>query len=81
LGRPGPIYLAFNHPYQADGLNFTLQAGAGLRIAATPDWFVLTGVYLHHLSSAGFNKPNPGINDVLFTLGVGRGLVQRPAIP
>ncbi|MCI0400848.1 MAG: acyloxyacyl hydrolase [Gammaproteobacteria bacterium] len=66
----GIISLDFDLSTQADGLNFTTQGGAGFhyfvteRTALTAEW------RLHHISNAGINSPNIGINSSLFLLGV-----------
>lgn len=71
----GPIYLDFdNERSQADGFSFTLQGGLGVMVSLSPRWAVVPRFHLHHISNAGLRKPNPGINDVLITLGVARRL-------
>ena len=69
----GPIYLHFNNERsQADGVSFTLQVGGGVMYSVAPGWAVALRGQLHHISNAGLRSPNPGINDLLFTLGVVR---------
>lgn len=70
----GPMVLDFNNRYQADGLNFILQAGGGLEWRVTPSLALLAEVRMHHISNAGLRRPNPGINDVLFLVGFARPL-------
>jgi len=50
--------------------NFMLQAGPGLHYFAT-DHLAITGqVRLHHISNAGIEKPNIGVNSSVYLLGV-----------
>jgi hypothetical protein len=69
----GPIYLDFeNDRSQADGFSFTLQAGPGATYPLGSRWALMTRAQLHHISNAGLRRPNPGINDVLITVGIVR---------
>lgn len=69
----GPVYLGFNnHQNQADGLSFTLQGGVGVTYPVASGWAVVPRVHFHHISNAGLRSPNPGINDLLFTIGFAR---------
>jgi opacity protein-like surface antigen len=58
----GMVELDFDLADQEDGFNFTLQAGVGVlyrvgrRAAVTAEW------RLHHISNAGLDAPNDGIN-------------------
>jgi len=50
--------------------NFTLQTGPGLHYFAT-DHLAITGqVRLHHISNAGIESPNIGVNSTVYLLGV-----------
>jgi len=50
--------------------NFTLQTGPGLHYFAT-DHLAITGqVRLHHISNAGIESPNNGVNSTVYLLGV-----------
>jgi hypothetical protein len=50
--------------------NFTLQTGPGLHYFAT-DHLAITGqVRLHHISNAGIESPNIGVNSSVYLLGV-----------
>ncbi|MFQ5656956.1 MAG: acyloxyacyl hydrolase [Candidatus Methylomirabilales bacterium] len=66
----GIVGLDFNLQDQADGFNFTPQGGVGFhyfvsdRTALTAEW------RLHHISNAGSNDPNNGINSSLFLVGL-----------
>jgi len=66
----GIISLDFDLDNQADGLNFTTQGGLGFhyffseRTALTGEWRFL------HISNAGINSPNNGINTSLLLVGV-----------
>jgi opacity protein-like surface antigen len=66
----GFVVLDFDLEDQADGVNFTPQAGLGFhyfvseRTAVTGEW------RFHHISNAGTEEPNRGINDSLFLVGL-----------
>jgi hypothetical protein len=49
-------------PEETARVNFTAQAGAGLRIAASARHAVLVGYRLHHLSNGGRAALNPAVN-------------------
>ena len=65
----GIIFLDIDLKNQADGLNFTPQGGFGFhyflseRTAFTGEW------RFHHMSNAGIDNDNDGINDSLFLAG------------
>lgn len=61
LSLPGNLETRFN---------FTLQGGPGLHYFAT-DHLAITGqVRLHHISNAGRERPNVGVNSSVYLLGV-----------
>ena len=66
----GILVLDFDLRRQADGFNFTLQSGLGFhyflseRTALTGEW------RYHHISNAGINRPNIGINGSVVLFGV-----------
>ena len=68
-GNVGALSLDFDLRSQSDGFNFNLGLGTGLhwfawdRVALTP------GIRWQHISNAGNNQPNRGINAILFLLG------------
>jgi hypothetical protein len=54
----------------ATQFNFMLQGGPGLHFFAT-DQLAITGqVRLHHISNAGYERPNIGVNSTVYLLGV-----------
>jgi len=54
----------------ATQFNFTLQSGIGLHYFAT-DHLAITGeLRLYHISNAGYDSPNVGINSTVYLLGV-----------
>ncbi|TLM65533.1 MAG: acyloxyacyl hydrolase [Deltaproteobacteria bacterium] len=59
--------------FKADGqglrLNFNPQAGAGIEWDRPDGRAVQAGLRLHHLSNAGLDDDNRGINALLFTIG------------
>jgi len=50
---------------QADKVMFLLQAGASVRVIEELE----LGTRIHHLSNAGLDAPNGGINSVVFSAG------------
>jgi lipid A 3-O-deacylase len=66
----GILALDFHLRRQADGFNFTPQAGLGLhyvvweRVALTGEW------RYHHISNAGIHERNGGIDSALVLFGV-----------
>jgi len=55
---------------QEDGFNFTLHGGAGAHYLLTPRWALTFEARLHHVSNAGLDEPNDGINTVQALGGV-----------
>lgn len=49
--------------------NFTLQAGTGLHYFVTDHLAVTGEVRLHHISNAGRQSPNIGVNSMVYVLG------------
>jgi hypothetical protein len=68
-GGIGVIYTDFQVDDQGSRVNFNPQAGAGLEWARADGHALQTGVRLHHLSNAGLNDDNRGINSLLLTIG------------
>lgn len=66
----GVLALDFDLRRQADGINFTPQAGLGFhyflseRTAITGEW------RYHHISNAGIHRDKSGINSSVVLLGV-----------
>ncbi|HEU4345187.1 MAG TPA: acyloxyacyl hydrolase [Candidatus Binatia bacterium] len=66
----GILALDFDLKRHADGLNFTLQGGAGIhyfiwdRAALTGEW------RFHHLSNADLHRRNAGINSSVVLFGI-----------
>jgi hypothetical protein len=50
--------------------NFTLQTGPGIHYFATDHLAVTGQVRLHHISNAGIEVPNNGVNSTVYLLGV-----------
>ena len=50
--------------------NFTVQGGPGLHYFATEHLAITGQVRLHHISNAGYDSPNNGINSTVYLLGV-----------
>ena len=68
-GGAGMTALDFDLWDQADGFNFLLLAGVGVRWQLAPGVAVTTAARYHHISNASFSVPNAGIDDVQVLLG------------
>lgn len=66
----GIVGIDFDLDRQADGFNFNVGAGGGVHWFVRPRTSIDTEVRWQHISNAGTRRPNDGINDVLFLLGV-----------
>lgn len=66
----GMLDLDFGLDDQADGFNFTLHGGAGVRYFVTPDWAISMALRWQHISNAGTTLPNDGIDLFEPLLGV-----------
>jgi len=68
-GGIGIIYTDFQVEGQGLRLNFNPQLGLGseFRVGAGPPFFAT--VRLHHISNAGLNEDNRGLNSIVFMLG------------
>ena len=69
-GGVGLIYTDFRVQGQGLRFNFDPQFGLGLERATTPEVSVYVDARWHHISNAGLNHKNRGINSVLVTTGV-----------
>jgi lipid A 3-O-deacylase len=69
-GGGGAIYTDFKIDGQAYRFNFNPQVGIGTEFKAGSDLSWFTAVRLHHISNAGLNKDNRGINSIVFMLGL-----------
>ena len=63
-------YLDFDLEDQEDGLIFYPQAGVGLHYFLINSLSADISLSLHHMSNAGTNMPNDGINSGLVLLGL-----------
>lgn len=68
-GGIGVIYTDFQVEDQGSRFNFNPQAGAGVEWARPDGHALQAGVRLHHLSNAGLNDDNRGINSLLLMVG------------
>ncbi len=66
----GILYLGFDLDQQSDGLNFAPQGGVGIHRRLDETLALTLGVRFHHISNAGIEHPNLGINSSLFTVGL-----------
>jgi hypothetical protein len=48
---------------------FSLQAGAGLRVPLRADSSLIFGARWYHLSNAGYRSPNSSLNNIMITAG------------
>ena len=59
------------HECQSD-FEFITQVGFGIQYFCNDNWAVILEGRWHHMSNAGMTNPNPGLNNVIGTLGVTR---------
>jgi lipid A 3-O-deacylase len=69
-GGGGGIYTDFKVDGQAYRFNFNPQIGIGAEFKAGSDLSCFTAVRLNHISNAGLNDDNRGINSIVFMLGL-----------
>jgi lipid A 3-O-deacylase len=69
-GGGGAIFTDFRVDGQAYRFNFNPQVGVGTEFKARSDLSCFTAVRLHHISNAGLNDDNRGINSIVFMLGL-----------
>jgi len=68
-GGAGVLGTDLDLKEQADGFNFSLQAGLGFHLFVLPRVAITAESRFHHISNAGLRNPNSGINDCLFLIG------------
>ena len=66
----GVIFTDLDLDQQDDGLNFTPQAGLGIRYELSERTEFIVGWRFHHISNAGLRDPNTGLDSSLFLLGM-----------
>lgn len=65
----GPALEAFNVPEQGTWFNFLNFVGVGLDINLDEDSWLELGLRLRHISNAGLDEKNSGINSLVVHLG------------
>lgn len=68
-GGIGFIYTDFQVEGQGLRLNFNPQMGIGAEFAFHEETVFFAALRLHHISNAGLNHDNTGVNSVTLTLG------------
>ena len=68
-GGIGLIYTDFQVEGQGLRINFNPQIGLGTEIKAGPGETFFISLRLHHISNAGFDNQNRGVNSVMCMLG------------
>jgi len=68
----GVLGLDFDLSRQSDGFNFNVGAGSGLHWLVGERTTIMTEVRWQHISNGNTQKPNDGINTVLFLVGFTR---------
>ncbi len=69
LGVTGPHYISVITRDQANGFIFSNAAGVGLYYSLTKDSAVSVGYRLRHMSNAGIENPNGGIDSHFAVIG------------
>ena len=71
-GGGGPLWTNFDGriPEQGSDFNFLVWGGAGVSYELTAQWSLTAGVRISHISNAGTDSPNGGLNYLLPFAGV-----------
>lgn len=71
-GGGGPVWTNFNGriPEQGSDFNFLVWGGTGASYELNPQWALTVGVRFSHISNAGTDSPNGGLNYLLPFVGV-----------
>ena len=71
-GGGGPLWTNFDGRIREQGsdFNFLVWGGAGARYELTAQWALIVGVRFSHISNAGTDSPNSGLNYLLPFAGV-----------
>ncbi|WP_413935870.1 acyloxyacyl hydrolase [Nitrospira sp. BLG_1] len=71
-GGGGPLWTNFDGRIREQGsdFNFLVWGGAGARYELTAQWGLIAGVRFSHISNAGIDSPNSGLNYLLPFAGV-----------
>ncbi len=71
-GGGGPLWTNFDGRIREQGsdFNFLVWGGAGARYELTAQWALIAGVRFSHISNAGTDSPNSGLNYLLPFAGV-----------
>jgi lipid A 3-O-deacylase len=68
-GGIGIIYTDFQVEGQGVRVNFNPQVGVGTEFRVGEDTTMFASLRLHHISNAGLNSDNTGVNSVVLTAG------------
>ncbi|MGH7381211.1 MAG: acyloxyacyl hydrolase [Candidatus Methylomirabilales bacterium] len=67
---PGILITDFGLEDRADGFNFTFQTGLGFHFFLAERTALTAEARFHHISNAGIDDPNRGLNSVMVLIGV-----------
>jgi len=67
---PGILITDFGLDDRADGFNFTFQAGLGFHFFVSERTALTAEARFHHISNAGIDDPNRGLNSGMVLIGV-----------
>jgi lipid A 3-O-deacylase len=68
-GGAGLIFTGYKVKGQGSRLNFNPQAGLGMELTSASGSSFWMSLRVHHISNAGINKDNRGINSLVFQMG------------
>jgi len=68
-GGVGLIFTEYKVKGQGSRLNFNPQAGLGMELTPASGSSFWMSLRVHHISNAGINKDNRGINSLVFQMG------------
>ena len=70
----GPMYISGTPGRQAEGFNFSSTAATGVQLRLLKKTYIDLRTGIRHLSNAGTERPNGGVNNLVWSLGVNYGL-------
>lgn len=69
-GGVGPHYININTDKQANGFIFSDNVFAGVHQILNPNWMLTYQVKYRHISNAGLQQPNNGIDNMFVGMGL-----------
>ena len=70
----GPMYISGTPGRQAEGFNFSSTAATGVQLRVLKKAYLDLRTGIRHLSNAGREEPNGGVNNLVWSVGVNYAL-------